>query len=75
MQTLQDWVKLQNSFRLPVDGISDDFKMKVARALIRMFGDKILIDLYFKESNMSESEACEKMLEEILFELHVAVVA
>lgn len=75
MQTLKEWVKVQKSLRMPVDGISDEFKLKVAKSLIRMFGDKILIELYFHESGLREIEACEKMLDEILFELHVAIVA
>ena len=59
---------------MPVDNLSDSFKVKMARILIRLFGDEILRNLYFKESGLSEIEACERMLDEILFDLHVAVV-
>lgn len=41
-QMLREWVNQQNSYRLPVDSLSDDFKIKMAKTLIRRFGDKIL---------------------------------
>ena len=72
--TLIEWVQLQDSYRMPVDGISDDFKIKVAKTLINMYGDKILIQMYKDDPDLSQVERCEKMLDEILLEMKMRVV-
>ena len=52
-KTLVEWVQLQESYRMPVEGISDDFKLKVAKTLINMYGDKILIQMYKDDPDLS----------------------
>jgi len=41
-KSLIEWVKMQNSYRLPVDGIPDAHKIKNARTLVEMYGDPVL---------------------------------
>ena len=64
--TLVEWVQLQDSFRMPLDGISDEFKLKIAKTLINMYGDKILQAMYRDDPDLSQVERYEKMLDEIL---------
>ena len=72
--TLIEWVQLQDSYRMPVDGISDEFKIKLAKTLINMYGDKTLIQFYRDDPNLSVVERCEKMLDEILLEMKTRVI-
>ena len=64
--TLVEWVQLQDSFRMPLDGISDEFKLKIAKTLINLYGDKILQAMYRDDPDLSQVERYEKMLDEIL---------
>ena len=59
---------------MPVDGISDEFKIKLAKTLISMYGDKTLIQFYRDDPNLSVVERCEKMLDEILLEMKTRVI-
>lgn len=51
---------------MPLDGISDEFKLKIAKTLINMYGDKILQAMYRDDPDLSQVERYEKMLDEIL---------
>ena len=49
----------------------NEFKMKVAKTLINMYGDKILSEMYMQDENLSELARCEMMLDEILHDMKV----
>lgn len=74
-KTLVEWVQLQKSYRMPLDGINDEFKLKIAKTLIDMFGDKILVEMYREVEHLTMIDRCEKMLDEILLDMKQRVVA
>ena len=72
--TLVEWVQLQDSYGMPLDGISDEFKLKIAKTLINLYGDKILREMYSDDVDLSQVERYEKMLDEILLQIKVRTV-
>ena len=72
--TLVEWVQLQDSYGMPLDGISDEFKIKIAKTLINLYGDKILREMYSDDDNLSQVERYEKMLDEILLQNKVRTI-
>ena len=68
---VKEWVQRQSSFRLSIDAVDNEFKLKIAKTLVKKFGDKILSDLYKRDSKLTEMRTCEKMLEEILHDMKV----
>lgn len=51
--TLVEWISMQESFRLPIDSIGDEFKIKVARTIIQLYGCKILNLMYNEDDSMT----------------------
>ncbi len=39
---LLEWLRVQKSYRLYIDQIPDDLKIRMAKQLVLMFGDKLL---------------------------------
>ena len=72
---LMNWVKMQNSYNLPIDGIPDEFKIKVAETLAKMYGDPVLNKMYLSDDSLSEEEQYEAILDEILFQNKVRHIA
>lgn len=73
-RNLIEWVTEQDSFRLSLENCQDDFKIKTARTLARMYGDPILNELYKQNQEMTELQRLELMMEEILLEQRSRVV-
>lgn len=69
---LIDWVREQEMFTMPLDDVSDEYKVKIAETLVAMYGEKVLKE-YYDERKMSKFMRLEKMLEEILYDSHATV--
>ena len=63
---LREWIRKQTSHRLDLDGVSDEDKIKFAKSLIDLYGDKLYYQIYKKDESLSPLIRCEKMLDEII---------
>lgn len=72
---LLEWLRVQKSYRLPVDHIPDELKIRMAKQLVLMFGDPLLKYQYEEDESLKEVERYEKMLDEILHDEHIRTVA
>ena len=74
-RALVEWVEMQTAFRLPLDGVANDFKARMARTLVNLFGDPILYEFYKSDAKFKFSDVAlsEKMIDEIMFDTKVNV--
>ena len=53
-KTLIDWVREQEMFSMPLDDLDDEYILKIAETLIKMYGDEILLNYYKEKKRMTK---------------------
>lgn len=59
-------------YTMPLDDVDDPYKLKIAEALVMLYGDKILLE-YYTQRKVSKLQKLEKMLGEILYDSKATV--
>ena len=67
--SLKEWLSNQTTFRLSIESETEDSRLKIARTLIKLYGDKILFEMYSDDETLSDIQRVDNMLDEILYDM------
>ena len=62
------WVKQHHDYRLPFTTEEDEIKLKMAKTLVAMYGDKVLTKMYQSNEELNHIQKVDKMLDEIIID-------
>lgn len=67
-QMLVDWVASQVSHDLPLTGVADDIQLQMAKTLVSLYGDPVLVRMYSEDPMSTGIQDLQFMMGEILLE-------